>query len=129
MVIRSNQSEPIAGGCRCGAVRISARGAPLRVGICHCMDCRKHHGAPFYAAAIFPAAAVTVTGTSASYQGRHFCPVCGSPVFAVTGDETEVHLGTLDTPGLFAPDYETWTTRKEPWLPPLAPAQAGRFCG
>ena len=42
------------GGCRCGKVRFEARGRPYRVGICHCLDCRKHHGALFYAAAVFP---------------------------------------------------------------------------
>ena len=41
------------GGCRCGNLRIKASGRPLRVGICHCLDCRKHHGALFYAAAVF----------------------------------------------------------------------------
>src|SRR5690606_16056988 len=66
------------GGCLCGKVRIIATGAPLRVGICHCLDCRKHHGALFFAAAIFPEAAVTVTGETSDYRGRHFCPTCGS---------------------------------------------------
>lgn len=42
------------GSCLCGKVRFSVSGEPARVGICHCLDCRKHHGALFYAAAIFP---------------------------------------------------------------------------
>lgn len=96
------------GGCLCGAVRIAAEGAPLRVGICHCLDCRKHHGAPFFAAAIFPEAAVTVTGATASWRGRHFCPTCGSSVFAASGGEVELHLGALDRPNAFAPEYELW---------------------
>lgn len=104
-------------GCLCGAVRIVTEGPPIRVGVCHCLDCRKHHGAVFYAAAIFPTEAVTVTGETRSYKGRHFCPVCGSSVFAMDGDEVEVHLGAYDKPGVFAPDYELWTIRREPWLP------------
>jgi hypothetical protein len=44
------------GGCLCGAIRITATGQPNRTGLCHCLDCRKHHGALFFAAAIFPAA-------------------------------------------------------------------------
>jgi hypothetical protein len=48
------------GGCLCGDVRITASGEPYRVGICHCLDCRKHHGALFDASAIFPDEAVTV---------------------------------------------------------------------
>ena len=33
--------NPATGGCPCGAVRIEAAGAPYRVGLCHCLDCRK----------------------------------------------------------------------------------------
>ncbi|MBY6002995.1 GFA family protein [Salipiger bermudensis] len=106
-------------GCLCGAVRVKATGAPERVGICHCLDCRKHHGAAFFAAAIFPASAVSVSGSPASYRGRHFCARCGSSVFSRSGDEVELHLGALDTPGAFTPDYELWTCRREPWLPPF----------
>lgn len=107
----------VTGGCLCGAVRIAARGKPDRVGICHCLDCRKHHGAVFYAAAIFPAEAVTVTGALSDYQGRCFCPICGSSVLARIGGEVEVHLGTLDAPDAFIPGYEVWTDRRESWLP------------
>jgi len=38
----------------CGNVQIVASGRPYRVGLCHCLDCRKHHGALFHASAIFP---------------------------------------------------------------------------
>ena len=105
------------GGCQCGKVRITATGAPDRVGICHCLDCRKHHGAVFYAAAIFARHAVRITGDTRAYEGRHFCPTCGSSVLAETGDEIEVHLGVLDAPDQFAPEYELWTVRRESWLP------------
>ena len=57
----------VFGGCLCGAVRLRAEGEPLRVGVCHCMDCRKHHGALFHASAIFPGVAVQVTGQVAEY--------------------------------------------------------------
>ena len=105
------------GGCLCGQLRITATGQPYRVGLCHCLDCRKHHGALFHASAIFPEAAVTVTGDSGTYQGRSFCPTCGSPVFAQTGDEVEINLGSFDAPNQFTPTYELWTLRREAWLP------------
>ena len=107
----------VTGGCLCGAVRLEAREEPLRVGICHCLDCRKHHGALFYAAAVFPTEAVTVAGTVVAYEGRCFCPRCGSSVFSRTGDEVEVHLGALDTSDVFSPEYELWCARREGWLP------------
>lgn len=109
--------ERVTGGCSCGAVRVVARGAPLRVGLCHCLDCRKHHGAVFHASAIYPAAAVTVTGDPRDWKGRFFCPTCGSPVFGRSGEEVEVNLGALDEVGVFAPTYELWTVRREGWLP------------
>ena len=111
--------EQLTGGCLCGAVRLKARGQPYRVGLCHCLSCRKHHGALFFAAAMFPADAVTIEGETADYEGRHFCPRCGSSVFARSGDEIEVHLGTLDEPNRLMPTYETWTLRRESWLPPF----------
>jgi hypothetical protein len=109
----------LTGGCLCGEVRIEASVAPNRVGICHCLDCRKHHGALFYAAAIFPTEAVTVVGETRDYAGRHFCLTCGSSVFARSGGEMEVHLGSLDEPNRLTPTYECWTVRRETWLPPF----------
>ena len=111
--------ERFTGGCLCGDVRLVATGRPYRVGLCHCLDCRKHHGALFYAAAIFPQDAVTIEGDTRDYAGRHFCPRCGSSVFARSGDEIEVHLGALDTPDQLVPTYECWTVRREAWLPPF----------
>jgi hypothetical protein len=112
--------DRLTGGCLCGDVRIVASGPPDRVGICHCLDCRKHHGALFYAAAVFPLAAVAIDGETRDYAGRSFCPRCGSSVFARSADEIEVHLGALDEPGRLAPTYESWTVRREPFPPPFA---------
>jgi hypothetical protein len=122
----SGSDQTATGGCLCGAVRYVAEGQPSRVGLCHCLDCRKHGGAPFGAFAIFPADRVSVSGElgidiSATHGGRHFCRQCGSPLFGRSdgSDEIELHLGSLDRPGLFTPTYELWTIRREPWLPPI----------
>jgi hypothetical protein len=107
----------IMGGCACGKVRFEANGEPDRVGICHCLDCRKYHGALFFAAAIYPSAQVEVTGEPQMYDGRFFCPTCGSRVFNRSGDEFELHLGAFDDINVFRPTYELWTIRRETWLP------------
>lgn len=107
----------VTGGCQCGAMRLIAVGQPYRVGLCHCLDCRKHHGALFHASAIFPADAITVSGETRAYKGRHFCPNCGSSVFGQSGDEIEVNIGILDDINQFQPTYELWTIRRESWLP------------
>jgi hypothetical protein len=111
--------DSVDGSCLCGEVRLRASGRPYRVGLCHCLDCRKHHGAVFHASAIFPADQVTIQGETGDYRGRCFCRTCGSSVFSRSGDEIEVHLGALDSPNRFAPTYENWTIRREAWLPPL----------
>lgn len=107
------------GGCLCGDVRIVASGRPYRVGMCHCMDCRKSHGALFHASAIFPQEAVTIEGETRDYAGRCFCPRCGSPVYGYWDDEIGVNLGALDVPDQLVPSYELWTIRRESWLPPF----------
>ncbi len=76
-------------------------------------------GRCFYAAAIFPQEVVTIEGETRDYSGRHFCPRCGSSVFARSADEIEVHLGALDSPDQLTPTYECWTLRREAWLPPF----------
>ena len=68
--------DSFTGGCLCGSVRFSASGVPYRVGLCHCLDCRKHHGALFHASAVFPSSAVTIDGETRDYAGRFVCPRC-----------------------------------------------------
>src|SRR4051794_35612117 len=111
--------DRFTGGFLCGDVRIVAAGPPYRGGICYFFDCRQHHGALFGASAISPQDAVAITGQTGDYAGRHFCPRCGSSVFGRSGDEIEVHLGSLDATDQLMPTYELWTVRRESWLPPF----------
>ena len=112
------------GGCACGDIRFEARGEPYRVGLCHCLVCRKYHGAPFNAFAMFSADRVTFTGAAPKVYAtselgrRYFCPACSAPVCTKYGrdDEIELHLGSFDEPNLFAPTYEAWIPRRENWL-------------
>ncbi|MTI08389.1 GFA family protein, partial [Curvivirga aplysinae] len=112
--------------CQCGNVRLVVSCEPDRVGICHCMDCRKHHGALFYAAAVFPKDAVEIAGDTKEYKGRFFCPNCGSSVYAKSDNEIEIHLGSMDEPNQFTPTYELWTKHREGWLPEFTSTQCFR---
>lgn len=60
---------------------------------------------------------MTIEGETCDYAGRFFCPSCGSSVFARSGDEIEVYLGSLDAPDQLTPTYESWIVRRESWLP------------
>src|SRR5258708_13292165 len=113
--------DRFTGGCLCGNVRIVASGLPYRVGLCHCLDCGKHHGALFHASAVFPQDAVTIDGETRDYAGRFFCPHCGSSIFPRSADEIEVNLGSLDAPNQFMPTYHSSTLPPPSPLPPLPP--------
>ena len=112
------------GGCACGKVRVEARGEPYRVGICHCLTCRKLHAGPFSLYAVFPRDAVTVDGealafASSEHGRRYSCRACGSQIYSHYERTDEIYLypGSFDEPGLWQPSYELWTTRREPGLP------------
>ncbi|WP_250453513.1 GFA family protein [Caballeronia sp. ATUFL_M2_KS44] len=110
------------GHCACGAVRVSVFAEPKDINLCHCMTCRRVHGAPFGVYAIFERDAVEVCGdtiawTSSATGRRHHCRTCGSPVYlAFDGvPEIEVPAGIFDEIGLYPPAYEIWCGTAEPW--------------
>ncbi len=111
-------TDRISGGCLCGRVRIAVSGEPYRVGVCHCLDCRKHSGAPFQTVAIFPEDAVSIAGEASCFEGRYFCPTCGSRVLG-KGDGVPglmlVCAGTLDDPALFEPTADIFTRAAPYW--------------
>ncbi|HSI41307.1 MAG TPA: GFA family protein [Xanthobacteraceae bacterium] len=124
--------EAHEGGCACGAVRFRTVGRPLRVGLCHCLDCRKAHAAPFATFVVFAAEAVSFADADGRPQAvggdgcwdngrgyrRYFCRTCGTRICSpdpVTS-EIELHLGLFDEPNLWTPTYELWVRRREHWL-------------
>jgi hypothetical protein len=105
------------GGCLCRAVRFSVVGDPLRIGVCHCRDCRKTSGSGFATFAIWPRRALDATGQVATFEGRSFCAICGSRLFSLRPDEAEIMVGALDSaPTDLVPTYEVWVRRREQWL-------------
>ena len=129
-------SDPVVdlvGGCQCGAVRFRVTGRMNTHGamLCHCRMCQRAHGAPAVAWASFPPEAVCITqGTPARYRSsppaeRHFCAICGTPLFFVWTEPpryTDVALACLDDPAAIAPTVQIWTDSKAPWLDVAAPA-------
>lgn len=114
--------EERTGRCMCGTVQLTATGAPKRVGICHCVTCRRNTGSAFGLFAIYDEAQVAITGETGSYRSseegrRHFCRECGSPLFSRWADgDLDVYVGALDKADDLIPGYELWTARKLDWL-------------
>ena len=110
------------GGCSCGAVRFEVRGEPVKVGLCHCQECRKATGAVFVAYGDWSRDRFSYTGAPSEFKGRSFCSQCGSRLFHLNEDKAmvEIMLGALDdAPTHLLPTVEGWTKRRERWLPPL----------
>ena len=115
-----------AGSCLCGAVRYAISAEPLIARICWCRMCQKVSGNGT-ANAIFPTSSIEVTGamccfTSGADSGnlisRHFCPICGSHLFANSSASPQfrvVRLGTLDDPSLIKPETNMWVSSAPSW--------------
>jgi hypothetical protein len=111
------------GGCLCGVVRFKCEGEPVNVRICHCRNCQKAMGSPFFARALFEQSAITVQGETACYPSsdqldRVFCPRCGTRLFAwrKLGTRAGVALAAFDDRNAFAPTAHMWVSEKMDWV-------------
>lgn len=115
--------------CRCGQLRATATGEPVRVSVCHCLDCKKRTGSAFSAQARWPAEQIAIEGDSKTFSHladsgnritHHFCPHCGSTVhYAITGKfdgQIAIPLGAFDDPYFASPGFSVWEERKHDWV-------------
>lgn len=121
--------------CRCGQLKASATGDPVRVSACHCLACQKRSGSAFATQARWPAEAVKVEGRSKQWvrtadSGRaviySFCPDCGSTVHYTGGnfpDLIAIPLGAFDDPYFVAPRSSVWECRKHEWADIVGPVE------
>ena len=128
-----------AGRCLCGAVHYQIDAEPLVARICWCRTCQKIAGNGT-ANALFPAAAIAVTGDLACYVStadsgnqisRQFCPACGSHLFASSSANAlfrVVRIGTLDEPSAVPPQLNIWSGSAPNWacLDPALRAEVGQ---
>ena len=115
--------------CRCGQLRatVVADAVPVRISVCHCLNCKKRSGSAFAAQVRFPAADVTIAGRSTTYTATgdngaahfHFCPDCGATAF-FTNDSVPgtiaIPLGAFDDPFAFRPTVSVFESRLHDWL-------------
>jgi hypothetical protein len=114
--------------CVCGQLKVLCTGEPVRISMCHCLECQKRSGSPFGVQARFPQANVEVTGTFSTYKrgsddqrwvAHHFCPTCGTTVFyaleAVPG-HFGVPVGGFADPTFPPPRFSVYDNRRHPWV-------------
>lgn len=118
--------------CRCGQLKAQCDGDPVRISVCHCLDCQRRSGSAFAAQARFPNENVTISGESKTWvhhseNGQvsfHFCPECGSTLFYENESMpglTAVAIGGFADPTFPPPQYSVWETRQHPWTGVLGP--------
>jgi hypothetical protein len=120
----NDTSEKHEGGCFCGAVRFTFRGAPTYVGNCHCRDCQRAIGTGFVTwVGTKPEnfevtkGEITTCETSPGVR-RGFCGRCGSSLTFAGDDWTDVALtaASLDEPGSVTPESNVFLDERQPWV-------------
>lgn len=119
-------SEHVA-SCRCGQLSIHCTGEPVRVSVCHCLECQKRTGSAFGAQARWQDDQVLMDGTwsewgriadSGNKATYRFCANCGSTV-AYSGDGMQgymaVPLGAFAGQDLPCPIVSFYEERQHSW--------------
>ena len=111
--------------CLCGAIGLSAAGAPLWVGLCHCRSCRRATGGVLMAATGFPRQAVSIERGQMSYYAsspgvrRGFCGTCGTSLsYENARWPGDIHLmiGAFERPDALQPQFHIFAEDRLPWL-------------
>jgi hypothetical protein len=113
--------------CSCGQLRLTCEGEPVRISICHCLECQKRTGSVFGAQARFSRERVTIEGHATQWTRLgdssepatfHFCPVCGATVYweaAGAPGFIAVAVGAFADPGFPPPHVSVYEERQHPW--------------
>ena len=113
--------------CACGQLTATCVGEPVRVSVCHCRECQRRTGGAFSAQARFPAAAVTLAGTTRTWEkvadsGRRawfrWCPDCGGTVAFANEGRTDIAipLGAFDGGDGPVPRLSIYEEARRPWV-------------
>lgn len=121
--------------CSCGQLSAQVVGEPVRVSICHCLNCQRRTGGPFAQQARFPRANVCLSGRSTEFvlagdSGArahfHFCPACGATVWyeaEALPDFIVIPVGAFADPGFPAPTVSVYEERMHGWVVPPPDAE------
>lgn len=114
--------------CVCGQLAIEVEGEPIRISVCHCLECQRRTGSAFGVQARFPETNVRIEGRSTEFARtadsgntvtHSFCPECGTTVYyklAVAPGTVGVPIGGFADPGFPPPRISIYEDRKHPWI-------------
>ena len=114
--------------CMCGQLSVTCEGEPVRISMCHCLECQKRPGSPFGVQARFRREQVTVEGKATEFERvgdegncitLRFCPRCGSTVYwSLSGfpDVIAVAIGNFADPTFPAPCFSVYERRRHKWV-------------
>ena len=121
-------SDPITGGCLCGAIRYSISAPVTGLRACHCTHCQKTSGTGASVNAVVLSKdfkltqgtpkRFTVKADSGRTLFRHFCGDCGSPIYSqreTTPERIVVRAGTIDDSSGMKITTNIWTSSARPW--------------
>jgi hypothetical protein len=118
----------IRGSCLCGKITYKANADPLFTFVCHCTTCQKTTGSAFGVMIALPAAALTINGTTKTYdfmgdsgkpKHHRFCPECGSGLMNegdIMPGVVIIFAGTLDDASWLKPSREIYGDSAQPWV-------------
>lgn len=114
--------------CPCGQLSARCEGEPVRISVCHCLDCKRRSGSAFAAQARWPDDKVEITGQSKQWTRTNdsgakatfsFCPRCGTTLCYVLDSMegvTAVTIGAFADPQFPPPNYSVFEDRKHKWV-------------
>ncbi|MBY8829383.1 GFA family protein [Hephaestia mangrovi] len=113
--------------CQCGQLRVEVSGEPVRVSVCHCLNCQRRSGSAFAAQARFEDKDVTITGAATDWtrtgdngaMTQSFCPTCGSGLYYRNESMPgliAIPLGAFADPTFPPPHFSVFENRRHPWV-------------
>lgn len=115
----------VKGSCLCGNVTYEISGEVGDIVHCHCVTCRKAHGAAFSSVASVPLENFKLSGINKlnSFESspgkiRHFCANCGTQIYAKRDGAAHIilRLGSLDDDPNSKETSHIWTSQKASWF-------------
>ena len=114
--------------CSCGQLRVTTEGEPVRISMCHCLECQKRTGSAFGVQSRFPRERVKMEGKATKWTRIgddggvitfSFCPTCGTTVYYEINDQPDliaVTLGAFADPTFPPPQFSVYEIRRHGWV-------------